>query len=304
MDFNGCTSCSFTMANRIRRKLPSRIQEACSRERDPDSAWNLSDLREALMVEITRLEDCETKYKSQINEGKKSHQGTSRSNTNSQHFRSSDGSAQKHQSTVGSFYVGASGCTFCAEDHLVYNCTKYDTSEERRARVSELRLCFKCLKSGHRSADCPEEAPYCRNCKATGHHGALCFKRNKGRQSEVRIASSNAKITTTPATSSPTNIPTSVATINAMATGCGKATALHTAMVSLKTRDRTKLVRALFDQGARRSFIKRGILRNEDTTCHHTTLTIDGFNTMGTETQYDVLMLLLKAQHMETSPWM
>ena len=79
-----------------------------------------------------------------------------------------------------------------------------------------------------------------------------------------------------------------MATVNALAAGCGKATALPTAMVSLKTRDGTKLVRALFDQGAQRSFIKRGTLRDEDTPCHHTTLTIDGFNSKGVEMQYDV----------------
>ena len=286
IDSNDCANCSFMMAHRINRKLPSRIQEACSRGRDPNAAWTLTDLRDALLSEITRLQKCETGFKPQANEVRKpNHQGSSRSNG---HSRSSNGNVQGPRSTVSNFQVGTSGCAFCADDHSVYRCTNYDTHDERKARVSELRLCFKCLKVGHVSADCPEKAPFCSNCKITGHHGALCFKRSKGRRKEDKPAGNDAKSTAAVATSSSANKTTSVATVNALAAGCGKATALPTAMVSLRTKDGTKLVRALFDQGAQRSFIKRGVLSNDDTACQQTTLTIDGFNSKGTEAQYDI----------------
>lgn len=44
---------------------------------------------------------------------------------------------------------------------------EHERNAERRANVSELRLCFEWVKSGHRSSDCPEKGPISENGKIT-----------------------------------------------------------------------------------------------------------------------------------------
>ena len=65
---------------------------------------------------------------------------------------------------VGSKYL----CLFCSsENHKTISCTKYETVESRRGRVRELKLCFRCLKTGHGAASC------------TYQHKVNCFKCDK-----------------------------------------------------------------------------------------------------------------------------
>lgn len=111
------------------------------------------------MVEINRPQDCETKSQVQVNEGNNAnYQGCSRNDTNAQLSRSSNGDSQIPQSTVGSFHVGAYGCPICAEDPFACRCTECETNDERKAWVSELKLCLKSLKTDRHSAHCQHSA--------------------------------------------------------------------------------------------------------------------------------------------------
>uniref|UniRef100_A0A1I8EQA2 CCHC-type domain-containing protein n=1 Tax=Wuchereria bancrofti TaxID=6293 RepID=A0A1I8EQA2_WUCBA len=62
-------------------------------------------------------------------------------------------------------------CSFCTKPHRTHECRKFFTPEERSKRVTELKLCFLCLKEGHRSKDC--KALQCFKC-GRRHHPALC----------------------------------------------------------------------------------------------------------------------------------
>ncbi|EJW74277.1 hypothetical protein WUBG_14817 [Wuchereria bancrofti] len=64
-------------------------------------------------------------------------------------------------------------CSFCTKLHRTHECRKF--SDERSKRVVELKLCFLCLKEGHRSKDC--KASQCFKC-GRRHHPALCSPAN------------------------------------------------------------------------------------------------------------------------------
>jgi hypothetical protein len=58
-------------------------------------------------------------------------------------------------------------CKFCkASNHYLPNCPKLENKplKERKAFILEQRLCFGCLRTGHRSSDCPGRHT-CKICK-------------------------------------------------------------------------------------------------------------------------------------------
>ncbi|CAI2329721.1 unnamed protein product [Caenorhabditis sp. 36 PRJEB53466] len=70
-----------------------------------------------------------------------------------------------------------SPCAFCSRFHRHEDCRTYSTPDERKKRARERNLCFKCLKTGHRSTECRKSRP-CYHCKGT-HHSALCSVRRQ-----------------------------------------------------------------------------------------------------------------------------
>ncbi|KAK6031291.1 zinc knuckle, partial [Ostertagia ostertagi] len=64
---------------------------------------------------------------------------------------------------------------FCLQPrHKTANCDEVTSPYERREAVIHNRLCWKCLKPGHKSQDC--EAPACYRC-GRNHHKSLCLQR-------------------------------------------------------------------------------------------------------------------------------
>ncbi|XP_072403013.1 uncharacterized protein [Diabrotica undecimpunctata] len=63
-------------------------------------------------------------------------------------------------------------CTFCKEDHKIYNCAKFlgASTQERIKHARDSKLCTNCLYSGHFSSNCKYGA--CKKCKAK-HHSLL-----------------------------------------------------------------------------------------------------------------------------------
>ena len=61
-------------------------------------------------------------------------------------------------------------CAYCNKEHPSKSCTKYITIEERQTRLRELKLCNRCLKTGHFCKTCNR---YCGYCKEM-HHISLC----------------------------------------------------------------------------------------------------------------------------------
>lgn len=70
---------------------------------------------------------------------------------------------------------GKLSCCFCpSKGHTSARCPKYANSKTRRDRVTALKLCFKCLKSGHFSNSCTFQLNYpCRKC-GKDHYSFLC----------------------------------------------------------------------------------------------------------------------------------
>ncbi|KAK6758339.1 hypothetical protein RB195_015886 [Necator americanus] len=65
-------------------------------------------------------------------------------------------------------------CPFCRRrGHAPEYCTEVQTPQERRDVVRGLRLCWKCLRPGHWSAEC--SAPRCPSCSQE-HHPSLCVQ--------------------------------------------------------------------------------------------------------------------------------
>ena len=60
----------------------------------------------------------------------------------------------------------------CNENHFAINCTKYKTVDSKRARVSELKLCFNCLRGKHTANNCRTEGK-CKRCSGK-HHTSIC----------------------------------------------------------------------------------------------------------------------------------
>ena len=63
-------------------------------------------------------------------------------------------------------------CVFCdGTGHKINDCTGVKDPIKRRQIVSSKKLCFNCLKYGHRTADCPSHT--CFKCNRK-HHTLLC----------------------------------------------------------------------------------------------------------------------------------
>ncbi|CAR98730.1 Protein CBG25525 [Caenorhabditis briggsae] len=69
-------------------------------------------------------------------------------------------------------------CAFCVEDrmrHYPRDCRKFSTVELRKQRAKELKLCFRCLQSGHTARQCSYK---CYGCNGP-HHESICFHREE-----------------------------------------------------------------------------------------------------------------------------
>ena len=128
------------------RKLPSRIRDNLNRANKSDF-WTLEDLRAEIDVEIGHLQSVDVDSPS---DELSPHASTAV-------FKSSD-------------YIKL--CQLCNENHFAINCTKYKTVDSKRARVSELKLCFNCLRGKHTANNCRTEGR-CKKCSGK-HHTSIC----------------------------------------------------------------------------------------------------------------------------------
>ena len=65
-------------------------------------------------------------------------------------------------------------CAFCDEAHPSHNCPHYSTPDDRRKRVGELRLCYRCLAGSHFTRNWVKGCT-CHSCGGA-HHPALCHR--------------------------------------------------------------------------------------------------------------------------------
>uniref|UniRef100_A0A914UQF9 Peptidase aspartic putative domain-containing protein n=1 Tax=Plectus sambesii TaxID=2011161 RepID=A0A914UQF9_9BILA len=146
----------------IQSKLPRWILRSVHQEKDKDALWTIQKL--CKHVETTlRLEE---KVAIPHKDVKKP----------------TNVSAAEYNTATGTFAVSAqrterkTGCSFCNGDHWTNECTITVTRESRQQKAAELRLCFRCLRTGHNANRCNYHRP-CFSCKQD-NHSALCP--NKG----------------------------------------------------------------------------------------------------------------------------
>ncbi|KAK6103564.1 Zinc knuckle family protein [Brugia pahangi] len=82
-------------------------------------------------------------------------------------------------------------CSLCINLHRTHECRKFSTPGQLSKRVVELKLCFLCLKEGHRSKDC--KASQCFKCKRR-NHPALCSPTNNTGKKVTRNIPANQAI--------------------------------------------------------------------------------------------------------------
>uniref|UniRef100_A0A914UI38 CCHC-type domain-containing protein n=1 Tax=Plectus sambesii TaxID=2011161 RepID=A0A914UI38_9BILA len=146
------------LAVAIQSKPPKWIMRSVHQKKDKDPHWTVQKLRKHLEKTL-RLEEKVAKPQKDV----KKAQNTS---------------APEYNTATGTFAVNAqrmvrkTGCIFCNGDHWTNECTTIGTREARLQKATELRLCFKCLKSGHNANQCNNHRP-CFHCKK-GHNTALC----------------------------------------------------------------------------------------------------------------------------------
>ncbi|KAK5967327.1 hypothetical protein GCK32_008959 [Trichostrongylus colubriformis] len=83
-------------------------------------------------------------------------------------------------------------CPYCKSLlHTAMDCSAYVTPSQRNEQARNLRLCFNCLSSRHRTRECPSKFT-CRSCNRR-HHSSLCYQPSEPTQSSTRTTSDTFK---------------------------------------------------------------------------------------------------------------
>ncbi|XP_062704274.1 uncharacterized protein LOC115255965 [Aedes albopictus] len=143
-------------------------------------------------------------------------------------------------------------CPCCKEEHSIYKCTKFQelNTEERKSIAMKSMLCYNCLKSKHRVADCPSD----QGCKIQGcgrrHHSML---HPTGAQRDlVELQQSQiAKPTEQPASPETSECESSATTLCGSIGGTKRQVLLSTAEVLVIGQNGVRVKsRALLDSGS------------------------------------------------------
>ncbi|VDM22778.1 unnamed protein product, partial [Wuchereria bancrofti] len=162
-------------------------------------------------------------------------------------------------------------CSFCTKPHRTHECRKFSTPDERSKQVVELKLCFLCLKEGHRSKDC--KASQCFKC-GRRHHPALCSPANNTdnkvtkntpvNQTTIHLATTETNATFANIRTSPNNL-TPLWCIEGFAS-------------NPRNHHNSKKVMVLLDTGSERSYITKNLAQTlKMTDSQHETLSVGPF---------------------------
>lgn len=137
--------------------------------------------------------------------------------------------------------TGKYQCAICKQNHFVYQCPEFKQMnyEDRIREVNKLKLCTKCLRSGHNSHQCRLKGS-CQLCK--GKHNTLIHKNDINSSEEQSSQSKQVSSPNEPVTLSATTM---------------THTLLCTAQVEIVNESNNKKVkaRALLDTGSQSSFL-------------------------------------------------
>ena len=152
----------YVFAHMLLRKLPNETRNNLNRANN-NKKWTLKSFREAVQEEITHLSSLQDMT------------------LEDKPFQPEKPDVVFANNHTASFQVTTKlpktkHCCLYSGDHTVLNCYRYKSTESKKARVKELRLCYNCLYNNHGVQNCLNKS----NCKACGrrHHTALCDKRS------------------------------------------------------------------------------------------------------------------------------
>uniref|UniRef100_A0A1I7SHH4 Reverse transcriptase domain-containing protein n=1 Tax=Bursaphelenchus xylophilus TaxID=6326 RepID=A0A1I7SHH4_BURXY len=156
--------------------MPHSVVDSVMTAKESSKSWNLRLLR-AKISEILRHKET---VKEIIHPKDK--------NNSYRNPNETSGARRQHpafdvsQPPIGKEYANQSektkrSCRLCQELHFESNCSRYRSPDERRKRLTQLRLCHSCLGKDHIASQCTTK-PRCYYCSG-GHHSCLCFSRSK-----------------------------------------------------------------------------------------------------------------------------
>ena len=172
------------------KKLPEEIRVLINRAVSKrGAAWTIQELQIELQAEITAREKSDSRF-SEI----------SRGYLNQRARLEFERGGKPITSEVLVNNSTKIVCALCDGDHFSDKCDKFSDLKSRKSRISERRLCFVCIKSGHLARKCKSDKK-CRTCGRGGHHSTICFKNFENRQAEgipakennVNVANSSSK---------------------------------------------------------------------------------------------------------------
>ncbi|XP_065191900.1 uncharacterized protein LOC135822992 [Sycon ciliatum] len=172
--------------------------------------------------------------------------------------------AQQHRVPTASGQQSRRPCVFCGATHRHDSCQKFATPEARKNRLLELRLCFRCLGSGHTSSVCTRQRQ-CRHCLRSNHHNtAICSagrqtaRYGDSQQSRTGNPQQQQSATTSSGSSSSLRVSSNVAATQQLPgpTVPGSQTRLMTARTSIHSGSgESQQVTVLLDSGSQSTFL-------------------------------------------------
>lgn len=146
-------------------------------------------------------------------------------------------------------------CPFCKQDHRLFECLKFKSLPitERISKISIMKLCSNCLRSGHQPYQCRLTSG-CRICHK--RHNTLLHRQSSLPTTTVQNNQPNTSTSETslpdPVVDSAASGPTTSVTMSAITTN---QALLSTALVKVTSHDKIFILRALLDSGSQSSFI-------------------------------------------------
>ena len=174
------------MALTIQQKLPYWVLRELFEAHDSAELWNIGVLRKHLQKIVLRGEALNRTLNEtgkagrlhQTKESKRKLDVDDRTYSHSSAFLTTVMHAGQKMNTKKMLVKPKTRrCAFCEGQHWDDKCEKFNSLEQRKERVKELHLCWKCLQTGHTAKQC-SYSKKCFHCKGN-HNTALCQAKSK-----------------------------------------------------------------------------------------------------------------------------